>query len=77
MGEKRPYKARNPGGGRKKLKPEYNAEKKLKEQLDAAVVLYNSEMSQREIILKLTLYSGYVTLTIYISGKQFFNHSVI
>lgn len=39
--------------------------------------LYNSEMSQREIILKLTLYSRYVTLTIYISGKQFFNHSVI
>ena len=45
MGEKRPYKARNPGGGRKKRKPEYNAGKKLKEQLDDAVVLYNSGMS--------------------------------
>ncbi len=49
MGEKRPYKARNPGGGRKKLKPEYNAEKKLKKQLDAAVALYNSEMSLQAI----------------------------
>ena len=49
MGEKRPYKARNPGGGRKKRKPEHNAGKKLKEQLDAAVVLYNSEMSLQAI----------------------------
>lgn len=49
MGEKRSYKARNPGGGRKKRKPEYNAEKKLKEQLDAAVVLYNSKMSLQAI----------------------------
>ena len=55
MGEKRPYKARNPGGGRKKLKPEYNAEKKLKEQLDAAVVLYNSEMSLQAIADALSL----------------------
>ena len=45
MGEKIPYKARKPGGGRKKRKPEYDAGKKLKEQLDAAVVLYDSEMS--------------------------------
>ena len=49
MGEKIPYKARNPGGGRKKLKPEYNAGKNLKEQLDAAVALYNSEMSLQAI----------------------------
>ena len=39
MGEKIPYKARKPGSGRKKRKPEYDARKKLKEQLDAAVVL--------------------------------------
>ena len=55
MGEKIPYKARNPGGGRKKLKPEYTAEKKLKEQLDAAVVLYNSEMSLQTIADALSL----------------------
>lgn len=55
MGEKRPYKARNPGGGRKKRKPEYNAGKKLKEQLDAAVVLYNSEMSLQSIADVLSL----------------------
>ena len=45
MGEIRAYKPRKPGGGRKKRKPEYDAGKKLKEKLDAAVVLYNSEMS--------------------------------
>lgn len=55
MGERRPYKARNPGGGRKKRKPEYNAGKKLKEQLDAAVVLYNSEMSLQSIADALSL----------------------
>ena len=37
-------KTRKPGGGRKKLKPEYDAGKNLKEQLDAAVALYNSKM---------------------------------
>jgi hypothetical protein len=55
MGEKRPYKARNPGGGRKKRKPEYDAGKKLKEQLDAAVVLYNSGMSLQVIADALSL----------------------
>lgn len=55
MGEKRPYKSRNPGGGRKKRKPEHNAGKKLKEQLDAAVVLYNSEMSLQAIADALSL----------------------
>lgn len=55
MGEKIPYKARKPGGGRKKLKPEYDAGKKLKEQLDAAVVLYNSEMSLQTIADVLSL----------------------
>ena len=49
MGKKRPYKARKPGGGRKKLKPEFDAGKNLKEQLDAAVALYNSEMSLQAI----------------------------
>ena len=44
MGEKRAYNPRKPGGGRKKLKPEYDAGKNLKEQMDAAVTLYNSEM---------------------------------
>ena len=49
MGEKRPYKPRKPGGGRKKLKPEYDAGKNLKEQMDAAVALYDSEMSLQDI----------------------------
>ena len=55
MGEKRVYKARNPGGGRKKRKPEYEAGKKLKEQSDATVVLYNSEMSLQAIADALSL----------------------
>ena len=42
MGEKRAYKPRKPGGGRKKLKPEYDAGKNLKEQMESAVALYNS-----------------------------------
>lgn len=49
MGEKRAYKPRKPGGGRKKLKPEYDAGKNLKEQMDAAVALYNSELSLQAI----------------------------
>ena len=49
MGEKRPYKPRKPGGGRKKLKPEYDAGKNLKEQMDAVVALYDSEMSLQAI----------------------------
>ena len=49
MGEKRAYKPRKPGGGRKKLKPEYDAGKNLKEQMDAAVALYDSEMSLQTI----------------------------
>ena len=49
MGEKRKYKKRKPGGGRKKLKPDYDAGKNLKEQIDAAVELYNSEMSLQAI----------------------------
>ena len=49
MGEKRAYKARKPGGGRKKLKPEFNAGKNLKEQVNVAVSLYDSEMSLQAI----------------------------
>ena len=49
MGEKRAYKPRKPGGGRKKLKPEYDAGKNLKEQMESAVALYNSEMSLQVI----------------------------
>lgn len=55
MGEKIPYKARKPGGGRKKRKPEYDAGNRLKEQLDVAVVLYNSEMSLQTIADALSL----------------------
>ena len=55
MGEKRAYKARKPGGGRKKLKPEYDAGKNLKDQMDAAVALYNSEMSLQAIADELGL----------------------
>lgn len=46
MGEKRAYKARKSGGGRKKLKPEYDAGKNLKEQMDAAVSLYKNNSLQ-------------------------------
>lgn len=49
MGEKRTYKPRKPGGGRKKLKPEYDAGKNLKELMESAVALYNSEMSLQAI----------------------------
>ena len=49
MGEKRAYNPRKPGGGRKKLQPAYDAGKNLKEQMDAAVTLYNSEMSLQAI----------------------------
>ena len=49
MGEKRAYNPRKPGGGRKKLKPEYDAGKNLKEQMDVAVALYDSEMSLQAI----------------------------
>ena len=49
MREKRTHKSRKPGGGRKKLKPEYDAGKNLKEQMDAAVSFYNSKMSLQTI----------------------------
>ena len=55
MGEKRKYKKRKPGGGRKKLKPELDAGKNLKEQMESAVALYNSEMSLQAIADTLNL----------------------
>ena len=55
MGEKRAYKPRKPGGGRKKLKPEYDAGKNLKEQMESAVVLYEEECSLRSIADELAL----------------------
>lgn len=42
-------KTRKPGGGRRKLKPEYDAGKNLKEQMESAVALYVSEMSLQAI----------------------------
>ena len=42
-------KTRKPGGGRKKLNPEYDAGKNLKEQMESAVALYDSGMSLRVI----------------------------
>ena len=55
MGEKIPYKVRNPGGGRKKLKPECNAGKNLKEQMDAAVIRYKDGMTLQSIADALSL----------------------
>ena len=49
MGEKRTYKARKPGGGRKKQKPEYDAGENLKEQMESAVALYEEDCSLRAI----------------------------
>ena len=48
-------KTRKPGGGRKKLKPEYDAGKNLKDQMDAAVALYEEDCSLQSIadVLKL------------------------
>ena len=55
MGKKRKYKPRKPGGGRKKLKPEFDAGKNLKEQMESAVALYDSEMSLQAIADELGL----------------------
>lgn len=55
MGEKRAYKARKPGGGRKKLKPEYDAGKNLKDQMDTAVALYEEDCSLQSIADELNL----------------------
>ena len=55
MGAKRAYNQRKPGGGRKKLKPEFDAGKNLKEQMESAVALYDSEMSLQAIADELGL----------------------
>ena len=55
MGEKRAYKPLKPGGGPKNLKPEYDAGKNLKEQMESAVALYNSKMSLQAIGDELSL----------------------
>ena len=55
MGEKRAYKPRKPGGGRKKLKPEYDAGKNLKEQMESVVALYEEECSLQSIADDLAL----------------------
>ena len=52
MGEKR-----KPGGGRKKLKPEFDAGKNLKEQMESAVALYEEDCSLRDIADALNLNS--------------------
>ena len=49
MGEKRAYKPRKPGGGRKKLKTEYDVGKNLKEQMESAVALYEEECSLQDM----------------------------
>lgn len=55
MGEKRAYKSRKPGGGRKKLKPEYDAGENLKEQMEGAVALYGEDGSLQSIADTLSL----------------------
>ena len=55
MGEKRAYKPRKPGGGRKKLKPDYDAGKNLKEQMESVVALYEEECSLQSIADDLAL----------------------
>ena len=46
MGDKRPYKPRKPGAGRKPLKPSYDAAAILLEQMEAAVALYTNNSLQ-------------------------------
>lgn len=55
MGEKRAYKPRRSGGGRRKSKPEYDAGKILRELMDPAVVLYDAGMSLQAIADELGL----------------------
>ena len=48
-------KQRKPGGGRKKSKPEYSAEKNLSQQMEAAVALYKDDMTLQAIADALSL----------------------
>ena len=54
MEEKRAHKVRKSGGGRKKRKPDYDAGKNLKEQMERAVALYNT-MSLQAVADELSL----------------------
>lgn len=54
MEEKRAHKVRKSGGGRKKRKPDYDAGKNLKEQMESAVALYNT-MSLQAVADELSL----------------------
>ena len=49
MGDKRPYKPRKPGAGRKPLKPDYDAVAILQKQMQAAVALYEEDNSFRAL----------------------------
>lgn len=55
MGDKRPYKPRKPGAGRKPVKPDYDAVAILQEQMQAAVVLYEEDNSLQSIADALSL----------------------
>lgn len=55
MGKKSVYKSRKPGGNQKKLKPEYDARKNLKEQMESAVTLYEEDCSLQSIADALAL----------------------
>ena len=55
MGDKRPYKPRKTGAGRKPLKPNYDAAAILQEQIQAAVVLYEKDNSLQTIADTLSL----------------------
>lgn len=55
MGKKSVYKSWKPGGGRKKLKPEYDARKNLKEQMESVVTLYEEDCSLQSIADALAL----------------------
>ena len=55
MGDKRPYKPRKPGAGRKPLKPNYDAAAILQEQIQAVVVLYEEDNSLQTIADTLSL----------------------
>ena len=48
-------KQRKPGGGRKKSKPAYSAEKNLSQQMEAAVLLYKNDMTLQAIAATLSL----------------------
>ena len=52
MGDKRPYKPRKPGAGRKPLKPNYDAAAILQEQMEAAVALYTNNRSEERRVGK-------------------------